>query len=135
MRTIVVGYDDTEPARQALRRAAELAQASGARLIVTTAVSPEEVDLSGLAAGGAPELTVDELERARAFLGELGVEAEYQVSMGEPADGIVEVAERQGADLIVVGTRDPGPIERMLGHSVSHAVLRRARCYVLIVRR
>ena len=34
MKTIVVGYDETEPSKRALDRAAELAQASGAKLIV-----------------------------------------------------------------------------------------------------
>jgi nucleotide-binding universal stress UspA family protein len=38
-----------------------------------------------------------------------------------------------GADLIVVGTREPSMVERSLGHSVSEQVQRRAHCDVLIV--
>ena len=132
MRTILVAYDDTKPARRALLRAAELAQALGARLVVTT-VAPVEEAIAG-APEAVPELELEELARARALLDEQGVEAEYQAAIGEPADAIVEVAELHGAELIVVGTRDPGVVQRMLGQSVSHSVLRQARCDVLVVR-
>jgi nucleotide-binding universal stress UspA family protein len=53
--------------------------------------------------------------------------------MGDPAEAIVQLAEERGADLVVVGTREPGFFERVLGHSVSASVQRRARCDVLIV--
>ncbi len=124
MKTIVVGYDGTEPADRALERAAELAEAFGSKLIVTTVV-PVEDEVS----------PVEELRRARTLLQEKGLAVEYQPAIGEPADALVEVAEKYGPDLIVVGTRDPGAVQRMLGQSVSQAVLRQARCNVLVVRR
>ncbi len=127
METIVVAYDDTEPAKRALRRAAGLAEKLDARLVVTSVTTVDE------ASYGDTEL--EELAHARGLLDAEGVEAEYQPAIGEPADAIVEVAERHGADLIVVGTRDPGAVQRMLGYSVSQGVLRRARCDVLVVRR
>ncbi len=127
VKTIVVGYDDSEPARMALRRAAELAEKLDARLVVTSVTTVDE------ASYGDTEL--EELAHARALLDAEGVEAEYQPAIGEPADAIVDVAEQRGADLIVVGTRDPGAVQRLLGYSVSQGVLRRARCNVLVVRR
>ena len=62
-----------------------------------------------------------------------GVEADIVLGVGDPAEAIVQLAEERGADLIVVGTREPGFWDRLLGHSVSAAVQRHARCDVLIV--
>jgi len=47
---------------------------------------------------------------------------------------IIAAAEKRQADMIVVGTSEPGLISRLLGLSVSENVQRRAHCDVLIVR-
>jgi nucleotide-binding universal stress UspA family protein len=135
--TIVVGYDGTEQAERALAHAAALAAAFGSKLVVTSVVAPTSDVLPNWQAaepGRTPELRVEALDRARGLLAGRGLDVEYQPAIGEPADAITEVAERRQADLIVVGTRSPGAVERLLGHSVSHAVLRDARCNVLVVR-
>ncbi len=134
MKTIVVGYDETEPANRALERTAELAAGSGARVIVTSVAHK----FVGRGIGPAdpvdpPELHREALEHAAAFLVERGIHGEYDIALGDPADHIVQLAKEHGADLIVVGTREPGLIERMLGLSVSGAVQRKAHCDVLVV--
>jgi nucleotide-binding universal stress UspA family protein len=138
MKTIVVGYDETEPAKRALARAAELATAFDSRLIVT---SVARLLVGGAVARGVgpidpldePELHREALEHAETFLTERGIHAQYEVTLGDPAASIVDLAEKQEADLIVVGTREPGFFERLMGLSVSDAVEHRAHCDVLIV--
>ena len=126
MKTIVVGYDESDPSERALERAAELAGFYGATLIVTSVIP---VLINAHPTGGAPP----ELRRAGARMSELGIDATLVEAFGDPPEAIVEVAEQHDADLIVVGTREPSLVERLLGHSVSENVQRRAHCDVLIV--
>jgi nucleotide-binding universal stress UspA family protein len=136
MKTIVVGYDETEAAKRALERAAELAQAFGSKLIVTS-VAPVQIPIARGAGPidptDPPEAHAEELAHARSYLEGRGMQADYQPALGDPAEAIVELAEQRGADLIVVGTRELNILERLLGQSVSAGVSRRAHCDVLIV--
>ena len=61
------------------------------------------------------------------------VETEYLVELDDPAERLLEVAEQRDADLIVVGSRERGFLERLLGRSVDEAVVRRAERDVLLV--
>jgi nucleotide-binding universal stress UspA family protein len=136
MKTIVVGYDQTDAAKRALDRAVELAQAFGSKLIVTSVaplLAPVGRGMGGVDPVDSPDLHRAELEHVRVQLEGTGLDVELQPAVGEPADTIVELAEERKADLIVVGTREPGVLERLLGQSVSQAVSRRAHCDVLIV--
>jgi len=137
MKTVVVGYDDTEPSKRALERAADLAEKFGSKLIVTS-VAPVMVPSGTHGAGGidptdTPTQHQGDLEHAQAYLSGRNLSAELQPAIGDAAEGIVETAEQNGADLIVVGTREPSILERLLGTSVSGAVSRHAHCDVLIV--
>jgi nucleotide-binding universal stress UspA family protein len=136
VKKIVLGYDDSAPSQRALERAATLSQAFQSELIVTS-VAPILAGI-GRTAGPVdpvdpPEKHIQELAAARSHLDGRGVSAEYVTAVGEPADTIVEVARERGADLIIVGTRELGVLQRLLGQSVSEAVVHHARCDVLIV--
>ena len=163
MKTIVVGYDGSDAAERALRRAAEIAEAFSARLVVVSvsgsAYAPAPVSalepsaevappaVAGpLAPGGtvplpepvpAPpepeELARRQLERARMSLASRELETEYVVELGDPAERLLEVADQRDADLIVVGSRERSFLERLLGRSVDEAVARRSEHDVLLV--
>ncbi len=134
MKTIVLGYDDSEPAKRALERAAELSTAFGSKVIVTS-VAPMLVGRAGGPVDPAdpPDEHKRELLDAASFLSERSIEAEYDLALADPADHIVDLAAQRGADLIVVGTHEPGLLERLLGLSVTRKVERKAHCDVLIV--
>jgi len=136
MKHIIVGYDETPPAERALERAAELAKAFGAKLTVTS-IAPV---LVGAGRGIGPVDPADpparhqlQLQHAMDKLTGLGLDAEVVVGIGDPARSIVSLAEDKSADLIVVGTREPGMLERLFGLSVSESVEHHAHCDVLIV--
>jgi nucleotide-binding universal stress UspA family protein len=159
MKTILVGFDGSEEAERALRRAAEIAEAFSARLVVVSvgwwaeapAFEPAFGPVPAAAAGpvpagvtvpppeptpGAPEpedLARRQLEQARTALASRGVDAEYVVEVGDPAERLLDVADRRDADLIVVGSRGHGFLERLLGRPVDESVARRSERDVLLV--
>ena len=136
MKKIVLGYDDTEGSQRALERAAQLTKAFGAELSVIS-VTPISASV-GRSAGpidstDPPEKHAAELAQAKEYLEREGISAEYSPAVGYPADTIVQLAQERGADLIVVGTREPNMVQRLLGQSVSDSVSHKAHCDVLIV--
>ena len=145
MKTIVVGFDESERAERALRRAAELAEGLGALLVVTSVAVPPipgpgiDAALPGvpeqLVAGAEDELELADrhLEQARRLLEGRPVRAEFVSDAGSPADRIVALADERDADLIVVGAHEAGFLERLLGGNVSEDVARQSRHDVLIV--
>ena len=146
MKTIVVGYDGSDPAKRALERAASFAEKLGTTLIVTSVAEPVAVpddpyvpgDAIGLAAPAIISVPDQaeasrELEEAREALKGRSVQVAYEATVGDAAQGIIDVAEKHDADLIVVGTREPGFVDRVLGGDVSEAVSRRSHRDVLIV--
>jgi nucleotide-binding universal stress UspA family protein len=126
-KTIVVAYDD--PTTETLGRAADLAEALGSTLIVTTVAAPGGAE----ATRGEEQFARERLGQAERYLLERGVTAELVPSVGHPAEAIVELARQREADLIVVGTRRKGFLERLVEGSVNQEVLRRAPCDVLVV--
>jgi nucleotide-binding universal stress UspA family protein len=136
MKTILVAYDDTAPSRRALERTASLAEAFGSHVIVTsiaplTHSSPRSVTQIDRSEG--PSARDEEVHDAQAELQGRGIDAESVTGLGDPASSIAELAEERRADLVVIGTRGLGPVQRLLGQSVSQAVSRRVRCDLLIV--
>jgi nucleotide-binding universal stress UspA family protein len=136
MKTIVLGYDDTEHARRALARTAEFAEVFKARVVVVS-VAPVLVG-AGHGIGpidpvDSPELHREQLTYAKSELRNRGIEGAYQLAMGHPSDAILDAAEAEQADLIVVGGAESGLTSRLFGDSVSGSVQRRAHCDVLVV--
>jgi nucleotide-binding universal stress UspA family protein len=83
----------------------------------------------------APEQAGTKLYEQVQRLREAGDEvAGAHARLGRPDAEIVRLAEELGAGLIVLGSRGLGPLRSALMGSVSHSVVRHARCPVLVVR-
>jgi nucleotide-binding universal stress UspA family protein len=74
------------------------------------------------------------LEEASKALEEAGVDVETHAREGDPADAILDVAEEEKADLIVVGNKGMTGAKRFLLGSVPNKVSHHAPCGVYIVR-
>jgi nucleotide-binding universal stress UspA family protein len=74
------------------------------------------------------------LRRSAATLAAGGKRTVTEIRSGDAALGLLQVAEEEGADLIVVGSHGQSATERFLLGSVSEKVLRHAHCSVLIAR-
>jgi nucleotide-binding universal stress UspA family protein len=146
MKTIVVGYDGSEAAKRALTRAAELAEQLSSKLVVTSVAEPvamaEESYVPGDAIGLAAPAIIPvpdraeanrELQEARQLLEGKSLDVDYEATVGDAAEGIIDAADKHDADLIVVGTREPGFLDRVLSGDVGETVSRRAHRDVLIV--
>jgi nucleotide-binding universal stress UspA family protein len=141
---IVVGTDGSDTAGEAVRQATELARIVGARVHVVSAYEPvgsarlrEErrrvpEDMQWLV--NPREDLERALEEAATSLRELGVEVSTYARQGDPADAILDVAEEQKADLIVVGNKGMSGAKRFLLGSVPNKVSHHAPCTVMIIR-
>jgi nucleotide-binding universal stress UspA family protein len=105
-------------------------------LSVLPSVSPSW----GTAALAAESLQARERENAHVFLQHaanqlerLGYSTRCQVLIGTPVELILDQAQKLKADLILMGSRGRQGMLRLVLGSVSHAVLHRTPCPVLVV--
>jgi nucleotide-binding universal stress UspA family protein len=142
--SIVVGTDGSDTAKQAVKQAIDLARQVGAKLQIVSAYEPvsgtrlrEEAtqvpdDMSWMV--NAREDVEATLRDAKAEAEEEGVAAETFARQGDPADAILDVAEENNSDLIVVGNKGMTGAKRFLLGSVPNKVSHHAPCSVLIIR-
>ena len=143
--SIVVGTDGSETAKKAVQEAAALASQVGASVDIVSAYAPVSNQRLREEAKQAPDDVqwmvnaredVDtKLEEAKEIAASAGVDkVELHAREGDPADAILDVAEEQKADLIVVGNKGMSGAKRFLLGSVPNKVSHHAPCSVLIVR-
>ena len=146
---ILIATDGSDFSRRALDKACELATGRNdihLRVVCvyepqvpmaaeTFALSAEYFDkLGNLARERAGTVAREDAEYLETRFPGGGVEIDYAVELGRPAQMIVEVATAWGADLIIVGSHGHGFWGRLALGSVSDAVLHHAPCSVLAVK-
>lgn len=137
VKRILIATDGSAGGQAAVAEGATLARALGAAVTVVT-IRPA-IGLLGepqyqrrLSAQLAKARAA--IDAARATLDREGVDADYEILEGDPADEILAIAAARDVNLIVIGSRGLGPIPGALLGSVSAAVVRRADRPVLVVK-
>jgi nucleotide-binding universal stress UspA family protein len=135
-KNVLVGADNSATALRAVQAAIDLSAALGAKLHIVTAYKPETVRFTSLPVEFDYANYVHPadalLEQLNSMADEASVETEMHAATGEPAEAIVRVATRVGADLIIVGNKGMRGARRVLG-SVPNSIAHLAPCAVLIV--
>lgn len=146
-RKILVATDGSDLAAQALKSGAQLAKTLSADLVVISVTEPlppidaaaqAEIGVTDpfsnyekLAAQGAQQT----LNTAEQLASKVGVVCEtIHVKGRHPADGIVETAEANGVDLIVMASHGRRGLTKLLLGSVTQEVLVRSKVPVLVCR-
>jgi len=142
--SIVVGTDGSTTAKEAVRQATELAKTVDATVHLVSAYEPvsesrlrderQQVPADAQWMVNAREDVDAALKEAGAALEEQGLTIERYAREGDPADAILDVAEEQNADLIVVGNKGMTGAKRFLLGSVPNKVSHHAPCSVMIIR-
>ena len=142
--SIVVGTDGSDTASEAVRQTTELAKAVGASVHLVSAYEPvgnqrlreerQEVPADMEWMVNPREDVEATLRKASESLSEAGAEVSTHAREGDPADAILDVAEEQNADLIVVGNKGMTGAKRFLLGSVPNKVSHHAPCSVMIIR-
>jgi nucleotide-binding universal stress UspA family protein len=138
---IVVGTDGSESAKRAVGEAVRLASALGAELHVVSAFEPMRgAHVTGAPEGAArvfqplPDSHVEAtLNEAAAGVRMSQVEVKTHALQKDPADALLEVADKVGAKMIVVGNKGMHSARRFVLGNVPNKVSHHARCNVLIV--
>ncbi len=134
---ILVGYDGSDPANKAFAMALDLAERNQAALRVLSVARPPEF--------GEEVETEAVLENSRKHFHQVHkplkqlaagrkVAIDYEVAVGHPAERILIESERWGGDLIVIGHRGRGVMQRWLLGSMAKQIMNHATCSVLLAR-
>lgn len=123
-----------------MRRGAEVARGSGARVHLVTAY-PDIPSYRETIRSSAKAEAIDLREVAEAVLARAAseleaedIEVETHAREGDPADVIIRLAEELGAELIIVGSRGLSGLERFLLGSVSSKLAQHAPTSIMVVR-
>ncbi|HTF62370.1 MAG TPA: universal stress protein [Edaphobacter sp.] len=135
-RKVLLVYDGSIEGRRALREGAKLAQLCRAEVFLLAVVELSSV----MVPDAGLTIPIDEqtatyrttlaegVERLKA----LGFSPTARLETGDPGQKIADVAEEIGAQLVVVGHRQQGPLARWWFGSVGSYLVKRLRCSVLV---
>ena len=141
IKTILVPIDFSEHSKKATETAIGLAKTLGANIHMTHVLHyPVQVAAPGTVAipqdlwTQIRDAAARKLDKAGQTVSAEGIEVETHLTEGANAQAIIEVAEKVGADLIVMGTRGLSGLKHVMLGSVAERTVRLAPCPVMTVK-
>ncbi len=138
---VLLPVDGSELSMEAVRFALRMRQ-DGLNLSAVLANVQEPASLYEMLVAHDPDV-IDQvsaeaglhaLQPAQALLDEAGVDYECEVAKGDPAHTLIDISERFGCDLVVMGARGASALRSAMLGSVSNEVLHASAVPVLIVK-
>ncbi|ADJ14719.1 universal stress protein [Halalkalicoccus jeotgali] len=139
---VLVPIDGSPQAQESFEYA--IREFPDATLIALTVLDPAEMSAGGTEMGMASyadrwmeveeERAEERFDRVRALAADGDVALETQTVLGRPARAIVEYAEDNDVDHVVMGSHGRDGVSRILLGSVAETVVRRSPCPVTVVR-
>ena len=137
---IFIATDGSEQNRRAIEYGIELAKIAGGKLFVGYVVDTAAFASIPMDAGWEMMYELleteanDAVQKVEKLAKQAGVEAETVVLEGHPSNEIIEFAQKNGIDVIVMGTLGKSGLDRFLLGSVAEKVTRNSTVPVLVVK-
>ncbi len=137
IKKILVGYDGSEESDKAYILALDMASKYSAQVMVLSVASPPEFSVTfgmDTVLQAATEYYKEQFKDLQAKAAALKIEPRFEIRIGNPADRIIHLADEIKAEMIVVGHRGRGLIEKWVLGSVARRVMTHAHCTVVVAR-
>ncbi|WP_163539107.1 universal stress protein [Gracilibacillus sp. YIM 98692] len=135
---ILLATDGSEHSKRAAENAFHIAQcSSGSQLEVVYVVNVDKAksdvinNWNSIDVNDSRKKQFDEAER---LAKETGINYKVKILHGEPGPSIVNYANKNNVDIVIIGSRGLNGLQEFVLGSVSHKVAKRANCPVLIVK-
>ncbi|TGA99030.1 universal stress protein [Sporolactobacillus shoreae] len=136
---ILISYDDSDLSKKALKKGIEIARLDEKTVldILNVVTVPTNQFIVGDVYREVRESTFkygnEVVAKTNEWLDQIPNSTHTFVQEGQPVRTILEFAESNGYDLIIIGSRGLSGVKEFLG-SVSHGVVQRSKVPVLIVK-
>jgi nucleotide-binding universal stress UspA family protein len=133
LKTILAPTDFSDLSANGVRYACQLARDMSAALIIFNVVVLDESNAVNERETEQHKKRLEEFVAEKVADAGVGLKMRQMVDAGQPFGAIVDCAEKEGVDLIVMSSHGRSGLSRMLIGSVTDKILRGGSCPVLVV--
>ncbi|MDQ0808164.1 universal stress protein [Priestia megaterium] len=131
---ILLAVDGSEHSKRAAKHAIKVASlVPGAKVEIISVIDLSKVKTEVLH-GELKQKRQQALEEMKNCFEKEQITHELKIERGEPGPTIVSYANKNGFDLVIIGSRGLNSLQEMVLGSVSHKVAKRVHCPVMIIK-